>query len=104
MGKYRFARKLQEAVLRRGNGQQPTVIIAGEERKVRCPVFAGSGTMGISCLVEEDNKIVNEGYRVVAVSFDNSDEKEKVWVCIQPVIIEKAIRFFLENNQMESKQ
>ena len=33
MEKYRFGRKLQEAVLRRQEGQQPAIIIDGKERK-----------------------------------------------------------------------
>ncbi len=101
MEKYRFDRKLQEAVLRRQKGQQPVIIIDGKEMKVRNPVFMGNRVRDVPCLVERDNKTVNTGYTVVAVSFDSLDEREKAWVCIQPVLLEQAVRFFMGNNQME---
>ena len=101
MENFRFDRKLQEAALRK-SGKQPTVIIDGRERKVRCPAFIGTGIADIPCLVKEGSKTGNTGYSVVAVSFDSLDEKEKIWVCIQPVFLERAIRFFIENHQMES--
>lgn len=102
MEKYRFDRKLQEAVLRRNEGQQLTIIIDGEERKARYPAFVGTSTRDISCLVEKVRETGNTEYNVVAVSFDNLDEKEKNWICIQPVFLEQAIEFFMENYQMES--
>lgn len=102
MEKYRFDRKLQEAVLRRNEGQQLTIIIDGEERKARCPIFVGTSTRDIPCLVEKVRETGNTEYNVVAVSFDNSDKEEKNWICIQPVFLERAIRFFIENHQMES--
>lgn len=101
MEKYRFDRKLQEAVLRRKEGQQLTIIIDGEERKARCPIFVGTSTRDIPCLVEKVRETGNTEYNVVAVSFDNSDKEEKNWICIQPVFLERAIRFFIENHQME---
>lgn len=102
MEKYRFDRKLQEAVLRRNEGQQLTIIIDREERKTRCPIFVGTSTRDIPCLVEKVRETGNTEYNVVAVSFDNSDKEEKNWICIQPVFLERAIRFFIENHQMES--
>lgn len=101
MEKYRFDRKLQEAVLRRNEGQQPAIIIDGEEMKVRCPSFVGAGTGDILCLVKEDSKTGNAGDTVVAVLFDGLDTEEKSWACIQPMLIEQSIGFFLENNQMD---
>lgn len=101
MEKYRFDRKLQEAVLRRETGKQASVIIDGEERKVRYPAFVVAGTRDIPCLVKKVQETGNEGYSVVAISFDSLDGKEKAWVCIQPVLLEQAIGFFMENNQME---
>lgn len=102
MEKYRFDRKLQETVLRRKEGQQLTIIIDGEERKARCPIFVGTSTRDIPCLLEKVRETGNTEYNVVAVSFDNSDKEEKNWICIQPVFLERAIRFFIENHQMES--
>ena len=102
MEKYRFDRKLQEAVLRRKEGQQPAIIIDGKEMKVRNPVFVGNRTRDVPCLVEEDNKTGNTGYTVVAVSFGNVDKKDKEWICTSPVLLEQAIGFFIENHQMES--
>ncbi len=101
MEKYRFGRKLQEAVLRRQEGQQPAIIIDGKEMKVRNPVFVGNRVRDVPCLVEEDNKAGNTGYTVVAVSFDNLNKQEKAWVCIQPVLLEQVIGSFMENHQME---
>ena len=102
MEKYRFDRKLQEAVLRRNEGQQLTIIIDREERKARCPIFFFFFIRDIPCLVEKVRETGNTEYNVVAVSFDNSDKEEKNWICIQPVFLERAIRFFIENHQMES--
>lgn len=102
MEKFRFGKKLQEAVLRRKEGQQPAIIIDGKEMKVRNPVFVGNRVKDVPCLVEEDNKAGNTGYTVVAVSFDNLNKQEKAWVCIQPVLLEQAIGSFMENHQMES--
>ena len=102
MEKYRFDRKLQEAVLRRKEGQQPAIIIDGKEMKVRNPVFVGNRTRDVPCLVEEDNKTGNTGYAVVAVSFGNVDKKDKEWICTSPVLLEQAICFFIENHQIES--
>lgn len=53
-------------------------------------------------MVEKVRETGNTEYNVVAVSFDNSDKEEKNWICIQPVFLERAIRFFIENHQMES--
>lgn len=100
MEKYRFDRKIQEAVLRRGTGQQPAIIIDGKEMNVENPVFVGNRTRDIPCLVEEDSKNGNAGYTVVAFSFNDRNEKEKYWICIRPALIEKAVGFFLESNQM----
>lgn len=102
MEKFRFGKKLQEAVLRRQEGQQPAIIIDGKEMKVRNPVFVGNRVRDVPCLVEEDNKAGNTGYTVVVVSFDNLNKQEKAWVCIQPVLLEQAIGSFMENHQMES--
>lgn len=102
MEKYRFDRKLQEAVLKRMGRKQSIITINGEERKVRCPVFIKTDTSVIPCLVKEDSKTGNTGYTVVAVSFDELDAEEKNWICIQPVFLERAIEFFMESNQMES--
>lgn len=102
MEKFKFDTKLQEAVLKRRDGQQPTIILNGREKKVQCPVFVGTGTRDIPCLIEEDNKVGNAGYTVLAVSFDGLYVENKNWVCIQPMLIEQSIRFFIENHQMES--
>jgi|InofroStandDraft_1065614.scaffolds.fasta_scaffold13097_3 hypothetical protein len=102
MEKYRFNRKLQEAVWRRKEGQQPAIIIDGKEMKVRNPVFVGNRAKDITCLVEEDNKAGNTGYTVVAISFSNVDKKDKEWICTSPELLEQAVGFFIENHQMES--
>ncbi len=102
MEKFRFGKKLQEAVLRRQEGQQPAIIIDGKEMKVRNPVFMGNKMRDVPCLVERDNKTGNTGYTVVAVSSGNVDKKDKEWICTSPVLLEQAICFFIENHQMES--
>ena len=101
MEKYKFDRKLQETVLKIGTGQQTIIIIDGEERKVRCPVFAGTGARAFPCLVEKVRETENAVYDVVAFSFDDVDKKEKDWICIQPVFLEQVIGVFLEKHQME---
>lgn len=68
MEKYRFDRKLQEAVLRRNEGQQLTIIIDREERKARCPIFVGTSTRDIPCLVEKVREAGNWKYRIQCCS------------------------------------
>ncbi len=98
--KFKFDTRLQEAVLKRRSGQQLTIIINGKEREAKCPVFVGTGTRDIPCLVERYNKAENARYSVVVLSCDGRNEEEKYWICIRLVLIEKAVVFFLENNQM----
>jgi len=102
MEKFIFDRKIQQAILRRRVGQLPTVVINGDEKKVRGPAFTGAGTRDFPCLVEKERETGNAVYNVVAFSFDKADKKEKDWICTQPILLEKAIGFFIENHQMES--
>lgn len=91
--KFKFDTRLQEAVLKKRSGQQSTIIIDGEEREVKCPIFVGTGTRDIPCLVKKVKETENEGYSVVAISFDDRNEEEKYWICIRPALIEKAVGF-----------
>lgn len=99
MGKFRFGRKMTEAVLKYENGQ-PYVTVEGEKRRVRSPVPLrrdGIGEEGIPCLISEGDA---SGTAVLAVLYDDLP-KEKEWLCINPLLMEQAVGFFLETHQME---
>lgn len=99
MEKFRFGRKLTEAVLKYEDGQ-PYVTVEGEKRRVRSPVPLrrdGIGEEGIACLISEGDA---SGTAVLAVLFDDL-QREKEWLCINPLLMEQAVGFFLEHHQME---
>lgn len=99
MEKFRFGRKLTEAVLSYENGQ-PYVTVAGEKRRVRSPVPLprdGIGEEGIACLISEEDAL---RVSVLAVLYDDL-QREKEWLCINPLLMEQAVCFFFETRQME---
>lgn len=97
---YRFENELKEAVLFFENGQS-YVTFGGVKQRVGSPALlkAGSiGEKGIACLVSE-----GAGYsdtEVAAVLFDDL-QREKDWICVNPMLMEEAVGFFLKHHKME---
>ena len=101
MEKYKFEKTLKEGVLRGRINGYASIIIDGEEKKVRCHAWGKISTIGegLPCLVLE-NADADPEHTVVAVSFDNRGT-ERRWTCISPALLEQAVGYFLKNNQME---
>lgn len=99
MEKFKFETELQEAVLIFEEGQ-PYVVVEGEKRRVRSPVPLrrnSIGDEGIACLISEGDA---SGTAVVAVLYDDLPQ-EKEWLCINPLLMEDAVCFFLTRHLME---
>lgn len=99
MEKFRFETELKEAVLIFEEGQ-PYVVVEGEKRRVRSPVPLGRdsiGEEGIACLISEGDA---SGTAVVAVLYDDLPQ-EKEWLCINLLLMEDAVFFFLTRHLME---
>lgn len=99
MKKYRFDKKLKEALLIRAQGRPvPTsIFIDGEEIGVDSLGLGGIKDGEYGCLVSQKDN----GYAVEAVAFDALDEKERHWICLKPAVYDDAVAFFLDNNYME---
>lgn len=96
MEKFRFGKELKEAVLSYEDGQ-PYVVVGGEKRRVRSPVLLkvnSIGEKGVACLISEE---AGSDTEVVAVLFDDF----RRWICVNPMLMEEAVGFFLEHHQME---
>lgn len=99
MEKLIFGKELKEAVLFYEGGQ-PYVVVGGEKRRVRSPVSLkvnDIGEKGVACLISEGT-VDSE---VVAVLFDDLRREEKDWISVNPMLMEEAVGFFLEQHQME---
>lgn len=96
MKKYKFEQKLTEAVITGTDRQCVSVLIDGEERKARCHLLWNMEE-GTPCLVSYGNN----GYMVEAVSFYAGNQTDKEWFCINPLLFEHAVCYFLENHYME---
>lgn len=99
MEKFKFETELKEAVLIFEEGQ-PYVVVEGEKRRVRSPVPLrrdSIGDEGIACLISEEDA---SGTAVVAVLYDDLSQ-EKEWLCINPLLMEDAVFFFLDRHLME---
>lgn len=100
MEKFRFGKELKEAVLSYEDGQ-PYVVVGGEKRRVRSPVLLkvnSIGEKGVACLISEE---AGSDTEVVAVLFDDLRREGKDWICVNPILMEEVIGFFLEHHQME---
>lgn len=99
MEKFKFETELKEAVLIFEEGQ-PYVVVEGEKRRVRSPVPLrrdSIGDEGIACLISVGDA---SGTAVVAVLYDDLPQ-EKEWLCINPLLMEDAVFFFLDRHLME---
>lgn len=101
MGKYKFQKELKEAVLYGQINGEASILIDGVEEKARCHAMRKIVANGMPCLVSESNNGKALKYTVEAISFENKG-KERNWVCVRLVLIERAVEYFLENHQLES--
>lgn len=101
MEKFRFGKELKEAVLTYEDGKT-YVVVGGEKRKVRSPVSLkvnSIGEEGVACLISEEAG--DSEVEVAAVLFDDIRREGKDWICVNPMLMEQAVGFFLEHHQME---
>ncbi len=99
MKKYKFDKKLKEALLIRAQGWPvPTsIFIDGEEIGVDSLGMGGIKDGEYGCLVSQKDN----GYVVEAVAFDALDARERHWICLKPAVYDDAVEFFLKNNYTE---
>lgn len=103
MEKFRFESELKEAVLTYEDGQA-YVTVNGEKRRVRSPVplkMDRIGEKGIACLILEGTGSGGTDDRIVAVLFDDLRKEGKDWIGINPMLMEQAVGYFLDNHKME---
>lgn len=101
MEKLKFGKKLKEAVLFYEDGRT-YVVVGGEKRRVRSPVSLkvnSIGEKGVACLISEEAG--DSEAEVAAVLFDDLRKEGKDWICVNPILMEEVIGFFLEHHQME---
>lgn len=102
MKKFKFEKKLKEAVLKGRINGQALVVVDGKELTAQCSAWGKiSYTEGVPCLVSENNNRGIGRYIVEAVSFGNQGEGRK-WLCIRPMLFEQAVEYFLGNHQLEN--
>ncbi len=103
MEKFRFETGLKEAVLTYED-ERAYVTVNGEKRRVRSPVplkMDSIGEKGIACLISEGTEVDGRDVKVVAVLFDDLRKEEKDWIGINPMLMEQAVGYFLDNHKME---
>lgn len=101
VGKYKFQQELKEAVLVGRINGEASIIIDGATKKARCHVMGKISPRGLPCLVSEYGDKENLRYTVRAISFDNKGEKRN-WICVEHILLEKAMEYFLENHHMDN--
>lgn len=96
--KYKFAEEMRPALLVGRAGRHDVVRIDGEERMAWHPAvgIVDKTGEGIPCLVAENKAMGEMWYTVAAVQGSGG----KAWVCVQPVLMEKAVAYFLESGWM----
>ena len=103
MEKYYFEKELKEAVLIK-NGDRPiTMVLNGEGMEVCCPELCSMNIRedGSPCLFSEDKISSGKKYEAVAFSLDCPNRERKDWICLEPIIFEDAVEFFLANCHLE---
>ena len=103
MEKYYFEEEWKEAVLLTKENKSTVLVLDGEELEIYCPetVRGNVSECGTPCLVLESKYSKNGNYEAMAFSLDNPYRENKDWICINPIIIEDAVGYFLANHHME---
>lgn len=92
--KYKFAEEMKHALLVGRAGRHDVVRIDGKERTAWHPAvgIVDKTGEGIPCLVAENKAMGEMWYTVAAVQCSGG----KAWICVQPVLLERAAAYFLE--------
>lgn len=103
MEKYYFEEEWKEAVLLTKENKSTVFVLDGEEVEIYCPetVRGNVSDWGTPCLVSEGKSPDGGGYSVMAFSLDSIVTENKGWICLQPIVFEQAVGFFLANHHME---
>ena len=103
MEKYYFEEEWKEAVLLTKENKSTVLVLDGEELEICCPetVRGNVSECGTPCLVLESKYSKNGNYEAMAFSLDNPYRENKDWICMNPIIIEDAVGYFLANHHME---
>ena len=103
MEKYYFEEEWKEAVLLTKENKSTVLVLDGEEVEFCCPetVRGNACECGTPCLVLESKYSKNGNYEAMAFSLDNPYRENKDWICINPIIIEDAVGYFLASHHME---
>lgn len=96
MEKYKFTRRMEEGILLKMDGHFATVLLDGKEVEACCQALGKPGAKGIPCLVSKNDASKDMKYTVEAVDLGRMEGRENNWVCLKPVILEDAVRFFGE--------
>ena len=103
MEKYYFEEEWKEAVLLTKENKSTVLVLNGEEVEIYCPetVRGNVSECGTPCLVSEGKSPDGGGYSVMAFSLDSPYRENKDWICMNPIIIEDAVGYFLASHHME---
>ena len=103
MEKYYFENEWKEGVLLMKEDRSAVLALGGEEMEICCPetVRGNVSGWGMPCLALESEYSKNGKYEAMAFSLDHPCRENKDWICINPVIIEDALEYFLSNHYME---
>lgn len=96
MEKYKFTRRMEEGILLKMDGHFAAVNLNGKEVEACCQAMGKPGPKGIPCLVSKNGDSKDMKYTVEAVDLGRMEGRETNWVCLKPVILEDAVRFFWE--------
>lgn len=96
--KYVYESEWIEGVIVKKNSQYTmNVEIFGEEYKCYFPCKDKIGNIrfkGVACLVSVTQSLTRQtSFTIEAISLDALDVKEKTWICVDPKIIEKSIKY-----------
>ena len=101
--KYYFEEEWKEAVLLTKENKSTVLVLDGEEVEICCPetVRGNVSECGTPCLVLESKYPKDGNYEAMAFSLDNPYRENKDWICMNPIIIEDAVGYFLASHHME---
>lgn len=103
MEKYYFEKEWREAVLLTKENKPTVLALNGEEVEIYCPEIGRRNVSdwGTPCIVSEGKSPDGGGYSVMDFSLDSIVTENKGWICLQPIVFEEVVGFFLANHHME---